>query len=588
MSSPPRFAERASFPESSPIVSNRAPTPEIFAQATWEDVLPWYRVLAERPLDAGLLERWLTDWSELEAALGEAGALAMIAYTCDTENEAKLATHLRFSGEIFPRAEEQSVALARRFVDLGLAPPALSQVAARFRRAIEIFREANVPLLTESEKLGSEYQQITGSFTAVWNGEEIPLPRLAPHLKSVDRGERERAFRLWARPYVEQRSALAALFDRMYANRQAIAANAGFPDFQAYTFAAKCRFDYGPDDCRRFHDSVEEVVVPAVARIQERRRARLGLPSLRPWDSGADPAGRPPIRPFETEEELTGHTERVFQRVDRALGAEFTTMRKERLLDLSSRKGKAPGGYCETLSASGRPFIFMNAAGTVEDVMTLLHESGHAFHAFAAHPLKYLWQRHPTMEMAELASMSMELLAFGSLRKEDGGFFSDADYRRAKREHLEDALITLTHVASVDAFQSWIYTSGQGADATARDAAWLRLRARFEPGVDWGGLDAERAARWYRQLHIFLYPFYYIEYGLAGLGALQLWRNSLTDHPKALAAYRGALALGGTLPLPDLYHAAGAQLIFDAPGMRELVSLVEEELGRLDDGTGGR
>lgn len=551
-------------------------------------MLPWYRVLAERPLDAGELDRWLTDWSDLEAALGEAGALAMIAYTCDTENESKLATHLRFSGEIFPRAEEQSVALARRFVQLGITPPALGQVAARFRRAIEIFREANVPLLTESEKLGSEYQQITGSFTASWEGEEIPLPRLAPHIKSVDRSVRERAFRLWAEPYVQQRPALAALFDRMYANRQTIAINAGFPDFQAYTFAAKCRFDYGPDDCRRFHDSVEEVVVPAIGRIQERRRTRLGLSSLRPWDTSADPGGRPPIRPFRNEEELTATTERVFQRMDRALGAEFTTMRKERLLDLSSRKGKAPGGYCETLSARGRPFIFMNAAGTVEDVMTLLHESGHAFHAFAAHALPYLWQRHPTTEMAELASMSAELLAFSSLRKEDGGFFAEAEYRRAKREHLEDALVTLAHVASVDAFQSWIYTSGEGQDAEARDAAWLRLRARFEPGVDWSGLDAERAARWYRQLHIFLYPFYYIEYGLAGLGALQLWRNSLKDHAKALAAYRSALTLGGTLPLPELYKAAGARLIFDAAGMRELVGLVEGELARLDDGGGGR
>jgi oligoendopeptidase F len=507
----------------------------------------------------------------------------MIAYTCDTENESKLATHLRFSGEIFPRAEEQSVALARRFVALGAVPDGLTQAAARFRRAIEIFREANVPLLAESERLGSEYQQITGSFTAPWDGVEIPLPRLAPHLKSTDRAERERAFRLWAAPYVAQRPALAGLFDRMYANRQTIASNAGFPDFQAYSFAAKCRFDYGPEECRRFHDAVEEVVVPVVARIQERRRSRLGLPTLRPWDTGADPAGRGPIRPFTTEEELVAGMERVFHRVDPALGAEFSVMRRERLLDLSSRKGKAPGGYCETLSARGRPFIFMNAAGTVEDVMTLLHESGHAFHAFATHPLPLLWQRHPTMEMAELASMSMELLAFESLRKRDGGFFSDADYRRAKREHLEDALITLTHVASVDAFQSWIYTSGQGDDAQARDAAWLRLRARFEPGVDWSGLGAERAARWYRQLHIFLYPFYYIEYGIAGLGALQLWRNTLSDHAGALAAYREALALGGTRSLPELYRAAGARLIFDAAGMRELMDLAERELARLGD-----
>jgi oligoendopeptidase F len=559
-----------------------APTPGTFAHATWDDVLPYYRELARRPLTAATLGGWLADWSRFESALSEAAALAMIAYTCDTDNPDKLATHLRFSGEILPRAEEQSVGLARRFVELGSVPTGLEQTAARFRRAIEIFREANVPLFTEGEHLASEYQQITGGLTAEWRGKEIPLPQLAPFLKSTDRAERERAFRLWAGPYVARRDELAALFDKMYAVRQQVARNAGFPEFEAYSFAAKCRFDYTPADCRRFHDSVESAVVPAVRRIYERRRTRLGLPALRPWDTQVDPAGRPPVRPFATEDQLVATAADVFGRVNPALGSQFETMRQERLLDLASRKGKAPGGYCETLSARGRPFIFMNAAGTVEDVMTLLHESGHAFHAFAAHELPYLWQRSPTMEMAELASMSMELLAFSALRREDGGFFSDEEYRRAKREHLEDALITLAHVASVDAFQSWIYTSGEGHDAAARDQAWLRIRSRFEQGVDWSGLERERVARWYRQLHIFLYPFYYIEYGLAGLGALQVWRNSLKDHAGALAAYRSALALGGTRPLPELYREAGARLVFDAAGMGELVGLVEEELARID------
>lgn len=560
-----------------------SPDPDAFAHAVWDDVRPWYEELEGRTLGAGSVEGWLADWSRLESALSEAAALAMIAYTCDTADATKLGAHLRFSSDILPQAEELSVRLARRFVELDVVPPGLDQVVARFRRAIEIFREANVPLVTESERLGSEYQQLTGGFTVRWNGEEVPLPRLAPFLKSTDRIERERAFRAWASPYVARRDELSALFDRMYAARLGIARNAGFADFQAYSFAAKCRFDYTPDDCRRFHDSVEAAVMPAVERIYARRRDRLALKVLRPWDTNVDPWGRAAIRPFASEGEFVATAERVFQRVDPELGREFATMRRERLLDLTTRKGKAPGGYCETLAVRGRPFIFMNAAGTVEDVMTLLHESGHAFHAFASHQLPYLWQRHPTMEMAELASMSMELLAFSALHRKDGGFFSDAEYRRAKREHLEDALLTLAHVASVDAFQSWIYTSGEGADPGARDRAWLRIRTRFERGVDWSGLDQERVARWYRQLHIFLYPFYYIEYGLAGLGALQLWENSLTDHPGALAAYRKALALGGTLPLPDLYRTAGARLVFDAAGMAALVARVEEELGRLDE-----
>ena len=259
----------------------------------------------------------------------------------------------------------------------------------------------------------------------------------------------------------------------------------------------------------------------------------------------------------------------------------------EQLLDLDSRKGKAPGGYCETLHYRGRPFIFMNAVGVLEDVSTLLHEGGHAFHAFAARRQPLIWQRHPGLEMCELASMSMELLASPYLDRQDGGFFDTEDYRRARIEHLEDVLLTLSHVASVDAFQSWLYTSGDGGDRDARDAAWLRIRSRFERGVDWSGLERERVARWYRQLHIFLHPFYYIEYGLAQIGALQVWRNSMQDSDEAMRQYRSALALGATRSLPELYQAAGAKFTFDVGAIQELAMLVESELERLGQGTTG-
>jgi oligoendopeptidase F len=555
-------------------------SPAAFAKATWDEVVPYFDDLLERPLDASTLEEWLSAWSRLEELVTEAAAQAMIAYTIDTSDAEKEKDHLRFSTEILPKMEERSVELARRFVALGHSTPELATTLARFRTSIEIFREANIPLFSELEELSARYQRITGSMTVTWDGEERPLPQLQPFLKSPDRAIRERAFRAATQPYMEERGALAGLFDRMFELRQRAARNAGFANFRDYIFPAKFRFDYTPADCERFHEAVERTAAPAVARIMEHRRQRLGLDALRPWDLAVDPYRAAPLRPFETVDQFVGAARRVFDRVDPVLGDQFQTMIDERLLDLDSRKGKAPGGYCETLHFRGRPFIFMNAVGLVDDVMTLLHEAGHAFHAFASHRQPLIWQRHPGSEAAELASMSMELLASPHLAKPIG-YFTPDDHRRAWLEHLEDVLLSLVHIASVDAFQTWIYTSPDGADAVARDEAWLRIRSRFEHGVDWSGLERERVARWYRQLHIFMYPFYYIEYGIAQIGALQIWRNSLADHAGAVARYREALALGAVRTLPDMYRTAGARLSFDVGLIGELVELVEDQIGKI-------
>ena len=556
------------------------PSPVVLSKAHWEDIEPYFDDLVERPLDETTIEGWLQTWSTLEELVTEAAALAMIAYTIETSDPDKEAAHLRFSTEIMPRMEERSVELAKRLVESGYRIPKLETTLERFRTSIEIFREANVPIFSELEELSARYQRITGSMTVEWEGQERPLPQLQPFLKSPDRAVRERAFRAAAAPYAEQHDALAALFDRMYELRQRAARNAGFANFRDYIFPAKYRFDYTPADCERFHHAIEETVAPAVERMLAVRRRRLSLDVLRPWDLAVDPYRKSPLRPFSTTEEFVGRARAIFQRVDPVLGGEFQTMIEEHLLDLDSRKGKAPGGYCETLHHRGRPFIFMNAVGVVDDVMTLLHEAGHAFHAFASHAQPLIWQRHPGSEAAELASMSMELLA-GPHLAQPVGYFSADDHRSAWLEHLEDILLSLVHIASVDAFQSWIYTSGEGGDAAARDAAWLRIRQRFERGVDWRDLEQERVARWYRQLHIFMYPFYYIEYGIAQIGALQVWRNSRKDHAAAVARYREALALGAVRGLPDIYRAAGAELTFDPARIGELVQLVESEIERV-------
>ena len=359
-------------------------SPGALSKARWEDIVPYFEDLAERPLDETTIEGWLQTWSTLEELVTEAAAVAMIAYTIDTSDPEKEADHLRFSTEILPRMEERSIELARRLVESGYRTPSLETTLARFRTAIGIFREANVPIFSELEELSARYQRITGSMTVEWEGEERPLPQLQPYLKSPDREVRERAFRAAAGPYAGKRDELAGLFDRMFELRQRAARNAGFANFRDYIFPAKFRFDYSPADCERFHDAVEATVAPAVERMLAVRRRRLSLDVLRPWDLAVDPYRKSPLRPFSTVEEFVGRARSVFERVDSRFGSEFQTMIEERLLDLDSRKGKAPGGYCETLHYRGRPFIFMNAVGLVDDVMTLLHEAGHAFHAFAA------------------------------------------------------------------------------------------------------------------------------------------------------------------------------------------------------------
>lgn len=492
--------------------------------------------------------------------------------------------YLRFSTEIYPILEKQQVRLARRLVDLGWSRPDLDTTIRRFRADIEVFREANVPRFAKLEELSAAYQKRAGGLSVEWDGESKTIPQLQPFLKSNDREVRERAFRAGAQAYLEHRDELADLFDRMLTLRKEVAHEAGFSDFQRYAFAVKHRFDYTPEDCAGFHAAVEKAVVPAVARLYADRRERLNVPTLRPWDLAVDVDAKTPLVPFNSVDEFVGRARRIFARVDPELGEKFDIMAEENLLDLESRPGKAPGGYCTDLAFRGRPFIFMNAVGVPDDVQTLVHEAGHSFHDFATHKLPFAAQRRTGHEAAELASMSMELLAMPYLVEPDG-YYTPEEARVAWLEQFEDVLCSLTHIASVDAFQAWIYTHAEGADAAARDAAWLSIRARFEPVVDWSGLEAERVSRWYRQLHIFELPFYYIEYGLAQLGAVQILRNAVQRGPEAVQAYKRFLALGGTRPLPALYAEAGAKLVFDTETMLELVAFIEERIAELRAGS---
>jgi oligoendopeptidase F len=558
-------------------------SPDAFKDATWEDILPYYEALASHPLDRSNVEAWLAEWSAFESLLSEAGALASFAYTCDTSDPAREEAQLRFGTQISPKAREQRVRLQERLVELDYERAGLETTLQRFRNQMELFSADNVPLFAQLSRLETEWSKINGAMTVDWDGEEKTPSQLLPFLESSDRAIRERAFRLRAKPYIEQREPLTDIFNRMYDLRQQVARNAGLENFRDFAHREKNRFDYTPEDCLRFHAAVETAVLPAVKKIMERRRVRMGLDRLRPWDLTVDSMGRRALKPFEEIATFIDRAGAVFGRVDPDFRTYYQSMADAHLLDLDNRKGKAPGAYCQTLAFRKMPLIFMNAVGVDRDVSTLLHESGHAFHSLEASRLPLLFQRHPGSEMAEVASMSMELLAAPFIDRDSGGYYSQDDARRSRAELLEGIVLFFPHCASVDAFQHWIYLDRDGRDAGARDRKWLELRRRFEgDSVDWNGLDVERIARWYQQPHFFGSPFYYIEYGIAQLGALQVWRNSLRDRGEAVRKYREALALGATRPLPELFKAAGARLTFDSHGMGELISLVEEEIAKLN------
>jgi oligoendopeptidase F len=526
------------------------------------------------------LERWLLDWSELSAALDEESSRRYIAMTCHTENADAERAYLHFVEQIEPQLKPRQFKLSQIYLAQALRGQLTQKRYEVFDRDtkmhVELFRPENVPLETEEAKLGQQYQKLSGSLTVQFQGQERTLVQMARYLEEPDRALRQEAWRLVAERRLQEAQKFEQFFDQLVKLRQQIAVNAGFKNYLEYAFKARGRFDYTPEDCRQFHDAIEQEIMPVLRELQSERRAQLGIAALRPWDLAVDPLNRPPLHPFETVDQMVARAQRIFNQLDRTFGDEFRMMENGHLLDLANRKGKAPGGYQLTLNEARLPFIFMNAVGLQRDVETILHEAGHAFHALATRDEDLYSYRHGPIEFCEVASMSMELLGNEYLEE----FYAAAESNRARRKHLEGIVEIFPWIATVDAFQHWIY-SHPGHSRAERTAAWLKLMDRFGGNVDWSGHENVRANLWHRQLHIFLHPFYYVEYGIAQLGALQVWMNFRREKVPALKAYRQALALGGSRPLPELFAAAGCPFDFGAKTVRPLVGMIREELAKL-------
>ena len=598
----------------------------------WPQIAPLFDQLERRAAEASgatELERWLLDWSELNAALDEESSRRYIAMTCHTDNTDAEKAYLHFVEHVDPQLKPRQFALEKIYVahpqraellQAGDAPssrpsPPVGEKVAEGRlrgntggryavfdrdlkNHVELFRPENVALETEEAKLSQQYQKLIGAQTVNFRGEEKTLVQMGRYLEEPDRALRQEAWELVAKRRLQDVDKCEEFFDQLIQLRTQIAKNAGFENYRDYAFRQKCRFDYTPENCLQFHDAVEKEIVPAVREIQNERKRQLKLEKLRPWDLAVDPQNRAPLKPFAEVGEMVSRTQKIFNHLDAELAAGFQQMQDLKLLDLDNRKGKAPGGYQSTLSEARVPFIFMNAIGLQRDVETILHEAGHAFHAQATRNDDLYAYRGAPIEFCEVASMAMELLGNEFLEEfypangpltpalSPGGGEGEkkcapsADANRARKTHLEGIIGFFPWMATVDAFQHWIYTH-VGHTRAERKAAYLQLMDRFGGDTDYSGYEEVRAYSWHRQLHIFLHPFYYVEYGIAQLGALQVWANSRRDKVTALNDYKKSLALGGSRPLPELFSAAGCKFQFDAATIKPLIQLASTELEKL-------
>ncbi len=525
------------------------------------------------------LEQWTLDLSELFAQVGAARARRYISMTCDTQDEKAREAYLSFQKNVIPRFSVLSDQLNQRFLKF----PFKNELGKRYEVYIkgaekdaELFREENTKLEAEDAALGAAYSQIQGKVTIQLDGKTLTAQQAGALLEETDRNLREKAWRKVAERRLEDVEKIEDIFDKMVNIRTKIAKNAGFENYRDYAFEKKHRFDYGPSDCEAFHQAVEKVVVPVLEDFAQERKQKLGLGTLRPWDTSVKLSGGEPSRPFEDQDGYVSLTKKIFDEVDPCFAEEFNKLVRNNMLDLMSREGKAPGGYQYVLEDIRLPFIFINAVGSQRDLRVLLHEGGHAFHSLLCRDEPLVSYRHSPMEFAEVASMSMELLGFERMDR----VIDKEEAREGFASFLKDALATFSWVATIDAFQHWVYTHPEH-NREERKAKWNEVRQRFGPHVDYSGLEPFQDHLWQRQSHLFSAPFYYIEYAIAQIGAFQVWINERKDHDKAVQAYKDALSLGGSRPLPDLFKTAGGRFAMDESMLRELVPQVTQKIAEL-------
>jgi oligoendopeptidase F len=557
--------------------------PTGFSIADWKSLEPYFKDLLDRKIDSKLdMEKWLEDCSELEAIVSEDANWRQIRMTCDTENKELENAFTFFVMEIQPHVQYYADKLNRKLIEnpftKELDHEKYFTYLRNIKKNIDLFRQENIALNSELSVMAQQFGVIAGKMTVQVDGKEYTLQQAAKFLENPDRNLREDVYRKINDRRLQDKDELNKLFTSLIQKRNQVAVNAGFANYRDFRFKELGRFDYTKEDCFQFHEAVKQNILPLVNEIYKRKKKKLGVDPLRPWDTEAEPAGTAPLNPFKTADELLKKTLHCLDEVNPFFAECLRQMQKMHRLDLESRKGKAPGGYNCPLPETGAPFIFMNAAGQMADVTTIIHEGGHAVHSFLTHPLPLTGFKEYPMEIAEVASMSMELF---SMDYWDVFFENKEELKRAKEYQLERVITIFPWIAIIDKFQHWVYESPTHTEEQ-RVATWMEILNEFtSPEIDFTGLDEYRKYGWQRQLHLFEVPFYYIEYGIAQLGAIGLWMQFKKNKKNALDNYIGALSLGGTMTLPQLFQKAGLKFDFSSRSVSELMSFVHNEMKNL-------
>ena len=554
--------------------------PEDLKIDSWQTIEKYFVELVEREISSVEdLQEWLLDCSEIEAVLAEDLGWRYIKMNIDTTDAELAKAFSFFVQEIQPNIAPYSNKLDKKLVE----SPYLQELDKEkyfiylraVKKQIEIFREENIPLMTEMQTKQQEFGNISGAKTITYGGEEMTMPQAYKLLKETDRAKREEVYMLMKTRKEQDIDKLDTLFTELIQLRHQIAVNAGFENYRDYKFAQLGRFDYNVQDCFDFHEAIRSEIVPICEEIDKERKNALGLDKLRPWDMDVDTSGKTPLQPFNGTDELIDKTIACFNSFQPYFAECLATMKQMGHLDLGSKMGKAPGGFNYPLYEIGVPFIYMNAVGTLRDMVTVVHEGGHAIHSFLSRDLEITAFKNLPSEVAELASMGMELLSMDSWNF----FFDNAEeLNRAKKEQLETILKILPWIAVIDKFQHWVYENPSHT-VEERHNKWVEIQKEFGSGlVDWTGLETDRATVWQKQLHLFEVPFYYIEYAIAQLGAIALWKNFKENPEKALENYQNALALGYTKTIGEIYATANIDFNFSSDYVRDIATFIKSEL----------